>query len=487
MNKNKAKSASDERITKYYVRITQCFSSLRRRFVQKIKAMKRLSYKLLLLSSLLFLFPCTAPVYSQESPKGIFIPHKQAQEDDYQNPDSRFNYKYKAESENFVVFWDKSFGLNPANYPDKKRRFNPDEFLKEGERFFAYYRDKLKFVDKKRSNLKKHKMILYMYNDAETTAYGWGADKVGMMWFRPCRILQYPYCPLAHEMAHSFQYMVEADGHKGYAGHSIIEYCAQWMLWQVYPDWTTIENYHLKSYMDKTHYALMHRTNMYHAPQMMEYWSNKHGLGIIGRMWRETKADEDPVSTYQRLTKISQKQFNDEVYDAATRFVTWDIPRIEKVCAQYANQHHSKLDAIGNSWYQIAASRCPQNYGYNAIRLNVPDEGEKISLDFKGIAGDKRFCTLHSDRAGWRYGFLAVKKNGKTKYGKMHIGKNGENEVISFNIPKDTEYLWLIVTGASTKHNKHLKEKKDEIYEQWPYQIRLSGTTPHKAVLNSPK
>lgn len=69
----------------------------------------------------------------------------------------------------------------------------------------------------------------------------------------------------------------------------------------------------------------------------------------------------------------------------------------------------------------------------------------------------------------------------------MHIGKNGENEVISFNIPKDTEYLWLIVTGAPTKHNKHLKEKKDEIYEQWPYQIRLSGTTPHKAVLNSPK
>lgn len=42
----------------------------------------------------------------------------------------------------------------------------------------------------------------------------------------------------------------------------------------------------------------------------------------------------------------------------------------------------------------------------------------------------------------------------------MHIGKNGENEVISFNIPKDTEYLWLIVTGAPTKHNKHLKEKR---------------------------
>lgn len=86
--------------------------------------------------------------------------------------------------------------------------------------------------------------------------------------------------------------------------------------------------------MQKTHYALMHRTNMYHAPQMMEYWSNKHGQSIIGKMWREAQAGENPVTTYQRLTKISQEEFNNEVYDAATCFVTWDIPRIKKVCAQ---------------------------------------------------------------------------------------------------------------------------------------------------------
>lgn len=449
--------------------------------------MKQLSYNLLLLVSFLFLFNEATIAQPKKLEKGILIPGKQAQEDDYNNPESRFNYQYKAESENFVVFWDKSFGKDPTKYPDEKRRFNPDEFLKEGERFFTYYRDKLKFVDKKNSNLKKHKMILYMYNDAETTAYGWGGDEVGIMWFRPCRIQKYPYCPLAHEMAHSFQYMVEADGHIGYSGHSIIEYCAQWMLWQVYPEWTTIENYHLKAYMDKTHYALMHRTNMYHAPQMMEYWSNKHGSDFIGRMWRETKKEEDPVSTYQRLTKINQKQFNDEVYDAATRFVTWDIPRIEKVCAQYANQHHSKLNAIGNSWYEIAQNRCPQNYGYNAIRLDIPKASDKISVDFKGIAGDKRFCMLHSDRAGWRYGFLAVRKDGKRTYGKMNVGKNGKNKTVSFKVPKDTEYLWLVVTGAPTIHSKHLREKENEVYEQWPYQIRLSGTSPYNNVLQAQK
>lgn len=447
--------------------------------------MKQSIYKLILVIVLLFQISNTTSAQSVQ--KTIFIPQKQTKEHDYNNPESQFNHKYKAESENFVVFWDKSFGTTPTQYPDEKMRFNPDEFLKEAERFYTYYRDELKFVNKKTSNLRKYKMILYIYNDDETTAYGWGGDKVGIMWFRPCRIQQYPYCPLAHEMAHSFQYMVEADGHKGYGGHSIIEYCAQWMLWQVYPDWPTIENYHLKAYMNKTHYALMHRTNMYHAPQMMEYWSFKHGKEIIGKMWRETQTGEDPVSTYQRLTKITQQKFNDEVYDAATRFVTWDIPRIRKVCAPYANTHHSSLSLEADGWYQIAKNRCPQNYGYNAIQLNIPKNDNKISLTFKGIAGDQRFCTLHSERAGWRYGFLAVKKNGKRVYGTMHTGKNGENETVYFRIPEETEYLWLVVTGAPTQHNKHLKEKNNEIYEEWPYQIKLTGTSPCTKIVEAQK
>lgn len=448
--------------------------------------MKQLSHKLLLLFVCFVFFEVTF-AQTKENKKGVFIPEKQAKEDDYNNPKSRFNHKHKAESENLVVFWDQSFGKDPTQYKDEKMRFNPTEFLKEGERFFTFYRDKIKFLDKKTSNLKKHKMILYIYNDNQTTAYGWGNNQVGMMWFRPSRIQKHPYCALAHEMCHSFQYMAEADDHVGYSGHSIIEYCAQWMLWQVYPEWITLENYHLKSYMDKTHYALMHKTNMYHAPQMMEYWSNKHGIGIIGRMWRETKADEDPVSTYQRLTRITQEQFNDEVYDAASRFVTWDIPRIRKVCAPYANQHHSKLESLGGSWYEIDADRCPQNYGYNAIRLKTPKEGELVTLDFKGIADDKRFDAPYVAQAGWRYGFLAVKMNGKRVYGEMNIGRNGINPTVNFKVPKDTEHLWLVVAGAPTLHYKHLKEKEGEPYEQWPYQFCLSGTSPYETVLSSAK
>ena len=76
--------------------------------------------------------------------------------------------------------------------------------------------------------------------------------------------------------------------------------------------------------------------------------------------------------TYKRLTDITQEQFNDEMFDACRRFVTWDMPRIEKVAARYANQHTTSLNAKDDGWYQIAVDKCPQNYGYNAIKLKVP-------------------------------------------------------------------------------------------------------------------
>lgn len=53
------------------------------------------------------------------------------------------------------------------------------------------------------------------------------------------------------------------------------------------------------------------------------------------------------MSTYMRITKTSQDLFNEEIYDAATRFVTWDLPRIKSVCSSYANEHRCKLKKWG--------------------------------------------------------------------------------------------------------------------------------------------
>lgn len=442
---------------------------------------------------LIVLFWFGSVVQARSAKKEIFIPKKTLKENKFNQPDGEFNYDHMAESENLVLFWAKSFGKDPTTYSDKSKRFYPEEILREGERFYNFYAHKLKFVDRKKSFSSRYKMIIWMHNDDKTTAYGWGDEGVGMMWMRPCRTQSYPYCPLAHEMGHSFQYMVGADGARSFPViSSFVEYSSQWMLWQVYPDWTTIEQYHLDAYMDQTHYSLLSVHNMYHAPQFMEYWANKRGRDIIGRIWREAEGKEDPIATYKRLAGLNQQQFNDEIYEAASHFIAWDVPRIKTVCSSYANQHRCKLDKITDGWYQVAATRCPQNYGYNAIRLDVPEGGKTVALDFKGIAGSDGFRSEQVDKAGWRYGFVAVCQNGKCVYGDSYEGRNGMNEVVRFEIPKDTQFLWLVVTGAPTEHWNYLKfwnTPKEELEKeaQWPYQIRLEGTSLHPTVLKAKK
>lgn len=444
----------------------------------------------LLLLSFLFFFNSVAQ--TKPVAKEIKITQKSLKENKFEQPDGEFSYDYMAESENLVLFWAKSFGKDPMKYADESKRFFPEEILREGERIYNYYVDKLKFADRRKSYSAQYKMIIWMYNDAETTAYGWGDEGVGMMWFRPSRINAYPYCTLAHEMGHSFQYIVGADGARSFKGCPLVEYTSQWMLWQVYSDWVTIEQYHLDAYMNQTHYSLMNEVNMYHAPQFMEYWSNKHGVDIISRIWREAEGEEDPISAYKRLTGINQQKFNDEIYEAASHFVAWDISRVKTVCSSYANQHLCQLDKVDEGWYRIAQSRCPQNYGYNAIRLNVPESGKVVSLDFKGIAGSKDFRSVNVDKAGWRYGFVAVNKAGKCIYGDMYNAKNGNNETVRFEIPEKTQFLWLVVTGAPATHWdrvktwKVLREEKGK-EAQWPYLVRMEGTSLHSSVLKAKK
>ncbi|WP_461629218.1 DUF6055 domain-containing protein [Labilibaculum euxinus] len=405
--------------------------------------------------------------------KIYFVPDS----NDYNSDTSKYCYKRMIQSENIALFWDKEFGDDPMTNADETKRFDANEALKECERFYNYYVNDLKIVQKGKSLSDKYKLLMFVFGGKEGTAFGGGEeDKVGVLWTPATRINRAPYGALAHEMGHSFQYISCADSGTGPTG-PIIEMSAQYMLWQVYPEWMTFENYHLVDFMKGTHYAFLHPANMYHSPYVLEYWSDKHGKEFFGDLCRATKNGEDPVATYKRMNSLTQDQFNDEMFDASRKFITWDMKRIEKVAKQYANQHYTVLNDIGNGWYQIAASNCPQNYGYNGIKLNVPKMGTKVVLNFNGIAGAKGYSTVKTDKAGWRYGFLASLKDGSRVYGDVF---KSAADTVSFTVPENTEYLWLVVSGAPTEHwpvvFKWGASDDDSKEEQWPYQIKLSGT-----------
>jgi hypothetical protein len=407
---------------------------------------------------------------------------------DFDDPESEFCHARSKSTDNFVLFWAKEYGDDPAANEDERRRFNVDRCLSECERFFDYYVDTLKWVDRDTSVAARYKFLIFVFGGRGGTAFG-GAidDKIGALWTPAVRINREPYGVLAHELGHSFQALLRADSGGGFRGGAIYEMTAQYMLWQVYPEWMTFENYHLVDFMRQTHLAFLHQDNMYHSCYPLEYWSNKHGLDFIARLWREAQRAEDPVLAYQRITGITQQQFNDEMFDACRRFVTWDMPRIEKFAARYANQHETKL--IGDTddgWYRISPEKCPQNYGYNAILLEVPTANSPVQLQFEGLVGAEGYRSIQPEKAGWRYGFLASLEDGTREYGAMYSDAKGAG---TFNVPENTKHLWLVVMGAPTEHWIRQGGRRrrggagaaDD--EQWPYRFRLEGTSPVESVI----
>lgn len=420
-------------------------------------------------------------VSSQEKrEKELYLPSKVWMIPDgnnYKDSTSVYNFDHMVTSDNIAIFWHKDYGKDPMANKKETERFNPEKMLSECERIYDVYVNKLKLVVSGHSLTDKYKVLVYVFKGEEKTAFGGGEEnKIGIFWTPAARVNKEPYGVLAHELGHSFQYLSHADTGKG-ANGAIMEMSAQYMLWQVYSDWMTFENYHLVDYLKGTHYGFLHPYNTYHSPYVIEYWSQKHGKEFFGKLMRNTEKGEDPVMTYKRLNKLSQNQFNDEMFDASRRFITWDLERIDSVAQQYANKHYTKVNQLKNGWYEIDSINCPQNYGYNGIKLNVPEFGTQIQLDFKGIAGANGFSKVKVENAGWRYGFVAQLKNGERVYSEIFKNNNGK---ASFKVPQNTAFLWLVVTGAPTEHWKRPSRWGDNPDktpdEQWPYQFKLSGT-----------
>ncbi|HLS94063.1 hypothetical protein BC792_10655 [Sphingobacterium allocomposti] len=403
---------------------------------------------------------------------------------DFNDYNSKYSLSRRFESANLALLWDREFGSDLAATTGA----NVANVLGALEGFYDYYANQLKFVDVGNSLTDKYKMVCFVRGGTDGTAYGGGAaDSVGMLWM-PASRLGAPYTTLAHELGHAFQYMVHADGNWGFSnnpvggiGQSIFEVTSQFMTMMLYPDLMTIENWHLVEFMNNTHLAFLHENMRYSSHQVLTYWTDKYGLDMVGKVWRQAVRPEDPVATYKRIQGMNQEQFNDEMFDAHRRFITWDIPLIRiGERRKYANQHFTTLYDVGEGWYRITPAKCPQNYGYNGIRLNVPPANTTVHLDFKGLAGAAGYRSIKTDKAGWRYGFVAYKSDESRVYSDTFSASEG---TASFVVPENTTYLWLVVSGAPTEHWEHIWDDKDETDEQWPYQIKLTGTSLSPAMI----
>ena len=426
--------------------------------------------------------------------------------------DAKWSFFRSKQSKHFIVFWEAGFGLNPnSSEVPAALRVDIDDLLDKAEKFFEVNVNILKFahIGEGKSNLDKYKMQIYLLYQTEWLATGAGYDDtIGALWVNPstCKPVG---STIAHEIGHSFQYQIYADllasgacsndfsrgfryGFGGNGGNGFWEQTAQWQAYQSYPE-QAFESYNFSEYTKNYFRHVGHEWQRYASYFIHYYWADKHGIDFIGKLWREAKSPEDPQEAYMRLNNLNVEQFNAEMYEAATRFVTWDIDAIRSNGSQHIGKHEYKFFTLPDGSYQVAYSHCPGSTGYNAIPLNVPSAGTKITTTFEGMQpgsslaqGDPGICTVNGveqkvskynpenmARAGWQYGYVALLASGQRVYSDM----NSETmKSVEFTIPNGCEKLWFVVLGAPKSYKAHAWDDNESNDDQWPYKVKFINT-----------
>lgn len=433
--------------------------------------------------------------------KEIYVP-KDLRSMNLEDAESEWSYQRMVLTPNFAIFWQKGFGESLSNPPaleGQDMSVDLENLKARLERFYAFYRDTLRFI-RSGSNAERYRMMVMINYSLEGTAYGGDYDGViGAFWAAPNRLKDKALNCVAHELGHSFQSQAGIDvrtalgiapitldsleaaqreaeepnrpkgdtpapGDKpkpgdlpGIGGGGIYEMAAQWMLWHVNPYWVRDELYHWDAYRRQPHRAFLSWANVYHAPYVLEGWSQKHGLTIMSRIFREGFHREDPVDAYKRLTGISQSAFCDETFEtnrhtvwldfrhayAETRPYVGDRPNHPDFAARMVTEKKDTVTLVTTAqsgWLQPVADEMPENYGFNVIPIDINGVKE-VSVRFVGDTKQKG--------SGWRYGFVAVDANGRCSYPPMQSAAKGS---LSF-MPQGYKRLYLVVMGAPAEHS----------------------------------
>lgn len=407
----------------------------------------------------------TTSVLMAQQPGGkeIYIP-SDLQSNDFNNPESKWSYDRMATTENFVVFWEKGFGKDLSKAPKLEGHnmtVDLPNLLDRLESFYSFYKNDLKFV-LPGSKSERYRMMVMLNYSLEGTAYGGDYDgQIGALWIAPNRVQDKKLNCIAHELGHSFQSQVSCDGQgEAWGGSGFFEMTSQWMLWNVNPEWTTDENYHWQDFKKKFHNAFLHGTNIYHSPYVLEYWSMKRGLTVIGDLYRHGRRGEDPAMTYMRLFNLNLEEMADEMYDCYARLQTFDFPRVKESHHKFAGEMSTKTHTNSDGTITPEKDLYPGTYGFNVIDIPVPSNKGKVTVNFEGL-GDK-------SKDGFRYGLVAIDKNGNATYGKMESKFKGKATV---NTDANTQSVKMIVVGCPIDKYEPIRwgSKESRVYE---YKIR---------------
>lgn len=463
-----------------------------------------------MLALLLWALMGTFPVHAQ---KEVYIPQQTLRDEGYSETDENQTWcrVRSRESDNIIVFWNKGYGNLDPNSPEvpEAYRVDIDDMLAKLELFYTMYTETLGFADlgKGVSNLDKYKMVICLYYTTDWMAYGSGFDNViGGMWVSPSTC--HPVgSTIAHELGHSFQYQVYCDnggltGFRDGCAGAYWEQTAQWMATVNHPD--EIFNHNFIAFQDNHHRAFHHEWQRYGSYFMHYYQTEKHGMDIIGRVWRQEAArDISPCEVYATYTGIDADGFYVEVYDMAAKFATWDLDCLREYGKEHIGTMKYDYVDLGGGKYQVAYSSCPSATGFNLIPLQVPENGGEVTAVFTALRKTSKLAdgdpgiyrndgveaplperyynsTSLGGERGFRHGYVALLRSGERVYHSIDTIYGRGNRVVSdtttFTVPADAERLWFVVSPSPTKFVAPNWDENERTDDQWPYQVQFSGT-----------
>ena len=438
-------------------------------------------------------------------------------DNDFTKETSRWCFQRSAESEHFVLFWDK--GLTKQTNGNltggaSSSICNVNTILKNAEKIWDVYVEQLGFLEPGNSTTDKVKIEMFVVNQAEWRADGSGVSgtvwtagtgtnktaseyRVGMFHCNPWAASS--DVTVAHEIGHTFQYLVSADlgdqhglnygyGNNASGGNEWWEDCANWQAHKVYPAQQFATNWNDNQAMH--HMSITNEAARYNNCYYQDWWCQLHGLNTVGRVWREAEKPEDPIQAYMRIFGLNEETFADEMFEGYAHIAAMDIDRWKTYGQKLIGSEQQRLqeptEAIvenflggDKDYWVVNPEFCPENYGYNANPMKVPAAGTMVKATFKSIVGAAGYRIIRKLSAGWRYGFVAYSKDGTRTYGEMGREKGGE---VTLTVPENCTHIWFVVMGAPTTYWRHPWDDDTSNDEQWPYAVKFENTDPDGAI-----
>ena len=434
--------------------------------------------------------------------------------------DAQWSWCRSKQSEHFFLFWEKGYGeyglygakagtedTSPKTLAsDDALYVDIDDLLEKAEEFYRVNIEVLQFAEtgKGKSNLDKYKMQIYLHHTTEWMAYGSGYDDtIGALWINPstCKPVG---STIAHEIGHSFQYMVYADAVANGAprdfstgwryeigsGCGFWEQCAQWQSYQSYAQ-QAFTSADFSVFVNNCHRHFTHEDQRYASYFLQWHWASKYGVAEIGRLWRESKKPEDAIQTYQRVHGLSMDELNADLYEYAARCVTWDfsaeatnlnpgqLTGITQPVREFGKPYIGKIGWAGDQdketgFYTVKPARAPEATGFNHIRLNLPKDGT-VSVRFEGLPNAAGFNRVSNPGiAGWNVGFVCLMKDGSRVYSPSTRVR--DNADIAWDVPANADKLWMVVAATPETYLQHPWDDNNSNDEVWPFRVKFTGT-----------